>query len=135
MRSWPALLLASLLLGQEAPPGIKPASTELAQHLRIRAVLMTPQAMLRAMVAMDRAQRDQPGAVVEVLGYDDEKALRLLALAAAQHVRLAFDPMTMEGHRNLYAFMHQDPNRPSAVPPAPMLAGAKVARSEDKWLR
>ncbi len=87
------------------------------------------------MVAHDQAQRKQPGATVEVIGYDDEAALRLLAMTIRDQVRLEFRAMDEQGQKELYAFMHQDPSRPSPVLFVPMLAGGKVTKADDKWLR
>jgi hypothetical protein len=95
---------------------------------------MTPQQMLRAMVALERAPAKQPGATVEVIGYDDEAALNLMALRLADQVRLGYRPLESHGHQELYAFMHQDPKHPGPVLLVPVLAGAKVRRAEDKWL-
>ena len=87
------------------------------------------------MVALDQARRSQLGAMVEVIDYDDEAALRLLAMTIRDQVRLEFRAMDEQGQKELYAFMHQDPNRPSPAPMVPMLAGGKVFRAEDKWLK
>jgi hypothetical protein len=91
--------------------------------------------MLRAMVAKHQAQSNQPGATVEVIGYDDDAALRLMALKVAEKTRLEFRNTDKLQARELYEFMHQDPSHPSPVLFVPMLAGGKATRAEDKWLR
>lgn len=96
---------------------------------------MTPQQMLRAMMALEQAHAKQPGATVEVIGYDDEAALNLMALRLVEQVRRDFHPMSSQGNQELYAFMHQDPNRPGPVLLVSVLAGGKVTRAEDRWLR
>ncbi|WLT33206.1 hypothetical protein [Geothrix sp. PMB-07] len=58
---------------------------------------------------------------MEVIGYDDEAILKLLSLAVAKKVRLEFKATDKRQHRELYAFMQQDPSRPSpvlSIPPA-----------------
>jgi hypothetical protein len=135
MNTWSPLLLTTLFFGQAAKPVVTPSSQAMILPLNLKPTVMTPQAMLRAMVALDRAQRDQPGAVVEVIGYDEEAILNLMALTIAERVRKEFNSMDKQGHQDLYSFMHQDPNRPCAAPATPMLAGGKISRPEDKWLR
>jgi hypothetical protein len=91
--------------------------------------------MVQAMVAQDQAQRKQPGATVEVIGYDDEAVLNLLSLNVAQKVRLEFRNTDKLQHRELYEFMRRDPNHPGPVPILPVLAGGPVASTDDKWLK
>ena len=104
-------------------------------RLQLTKAPLTPQDMLRAMVAQDRAQRHQPGATVEVIGYDDAAALKLLAMQVAGKVRLEFRTTDKLQARELYEFMHQDPSRPSPVLFVSMLAGGPLTRAEDKWLK
>ena len=87
------------------------------------------------MVAKHLGQSNQPGATVEVIGYDDDAALKLLAWHVADKTRLEFRNTDKLQHRELYEFMHQDPSHPSPVLFVPMLAGGKAARVEDKWLK
>ncbi len=87
------------------------------------------------MVALDQAQRNQPGTTVEVIGYDDEAVLKLMALRAIKQVGLEFKVMDTLPEQELYAFMHQDPSRPSPVLILPRLAGVPVARADDPWLK
>ena len=87
------------------------------------------------MVAQDQAQRKQPGATVEVIGYDDEATLKLLALKVADKTRLEFRNTDTLHARELCAFMHQDPSHPSPVLIIPTLAGGPVTRADDKWLK
>jgi len=103
--------------------------------LKLRKSPLTPQEILWAMVAQGQAQKNQPGATVEVIGYDDEAMLRLLALTVAGKVRLEFRNTDKLQHQELYEFMQQDPSHPSPVLILPTLAGGPVARAEDKWLR
>ena len=129
------LLVSSLSAQVEKPTASKPSSNTLELRLRAQAMPLSPQEMLRSMVARDQARRSQPGATVEVIGYDEEAALKLLAITIRDQVRLEFRTMDKEGEKELYAFLHQDPNRPGPAPMVPMLAGAKVFRPEDKWLK
>jgi len=132
MRIGSLFLLVSSLSAQDA----KPLGPEVAAlRLKARATALSPKEMLKRIVALDQARRSQPGATVEVIGYDDEAALKLLAVQIRNQVRLEFRNMDKWGHQELYAFMHQDPNRPGPAPMLPMLAGAKVSRPEDKWLK
>ncbi len=134
MRAWPAVLISTLLAGQEAGPVGNPSPP--APRLKVQKPSLTPQAMLRAMLAREQAQRNQPGATVAVIGYDDEAALRLLAFTAARKVGLEYKPFTDSLHaKELGAFMQQDPSHPSPVLILPVLAGGPSARAEDKWLR
>ena len=71
MRACSALFVAVLLVGQEDKPTPKPAETGPVQKLKLRAISFSPQAMLRAMVAQEKASRAQAGATVEVIGYED----------------------------------------------------------------
>ena len=87
------------------------------------------------MVVEDQARKHQPGATVEVIGSDDDAALRLIALKVAEKTRLEFRHIDNLQHRELYEFMHQDPSHPSPVLFVPMLAGGKETRAEDRWLR
>lgn len=91
--------------------------------------------MIRAMVAQDQTQRREPGATVEVFGYDDEATLKLLALKVTDKTRLESRNTDKLQARELCDFMHQDPSRPSPLLFVPMLAGGKVTRAEDKWLK
>ena len=91
--------------------------------------------MIRAMVVSEQMQRKQPGAIVEVIGYEEEVALRLIGFKVVEKARLEFRNMDKLQHLELYNFIHQDPSRPSPVLFVPMLAGAKVSRTEDKWLK
>lgn len=118
MRTLSALLLVTCLSGQEVKP---PAPPTAKPRLNLPKRPLTPQEMLRAMVIQDQARRTQPGATVEVIGYDDEAALKLLSLTVAKKVRLEFKNTDKLQHRELYAFMQQDPSRPSPIlfiPPA-----------------
>lgn len=126
------LLLAASLSGQGARPVAPEAATP---QLKLQATQLSPQAMLKAMVALDRASRNQSGATVEVIGYDDKAILRLLSLRIQGQVRLEFHPMDKRGHQELYALMHQDPSRPGPPLFVPVMAGGKVSRSDDKWFR
>ena len=75
MRVWCALVAASPLWGQEEQPAPKRPQGPTSQNHKLRAALPTPQAVLRALVAQNQARRIQPGATVEVIGYDEEAAL------------------------------------------------------------
>jgi hypothetical protein len=91
--------------------------------------------MIRVLMAQEQAQRTQPGATVEVVGYDDDTTLKLLALRVSDKTRLEFRNIDKLQHRELYEFMHQDPNRPSPVLIMPVSAGRPGDRAGDKWLR
>lgn len=131
MHAWVILFGASLLCGQEEKPVPKPQT----QTIRLGTPLQTPQEVLRAMVAQDQARRGQPGATVEVIGYDDEIALKLLGPKVADKARLEFRNIDKLQHQELYTFIHQDPSHPSPVLIIPALAGGPKARAEDKWLK
>jgi len=135
MRAWPAVLTGSLLLGQDATPIKHPAPAPSAVRLKLRKSYRTPLEMIQAMMAQEAAQRRQPGATVEVIGYDDEAVLNLLSLNVAQKVRLEFRNTDKLQQRELYAFMRQDPSHPSPVLILPALAGGPVARADNKWLK
>ena len=87
------------------------------------------------MVAQDQARRKQPGATVEVIGYDDEAALKLLSIRAAERARLEFHTMDKRGHQELYAFMHQDPCHPGPVLFVPRLPNGPSSTTEARWLK
>ncbi|HEY3270554.1 MAG TPA: hypothetical protein VGJ89_05005 [Geothrix sp.] len=87
MRAWLALLATSLLVGQAEKPAPKTSHALPGPSLKLRVVPLSPQAMLRAMLAQEQASRTQAGATVEVIGYEDEAALKLLALDVAEHTR------------------------------------------------
>ena len=87
------------------------------------------------MVTQDQAQRKEPGATVEVIGYDDESVLKMLAFTVVKRVRLEFKPTDTLQHQELRALMQQDPSHPSPVLILPRLAGGPVARAEDRWLK
>ena len=87
--------------------------------------------MVQAMVAQDQVQRIEPETTVEVIGSDDEAALKLLSLQVAQKNRLEFRYTDRLQHRELYEFMHQDPSHPSPMLVVPMLAGAQTKTTED----
>jgi hypothetical protein len=106
-----------------------------APKLKLRATALSPQAMLRAMLAQERASRAQAGATVEVIGYEDGAVLKLLSFEAAENARLNFHAMDKDSQRELYALMHQDPGHPMPVLFVPRLAGGKSSTSEDKWLK
>lgn len=135
MRAWPAVLMGSLLLGQSPAPMEHPSSAPSAVRLRLRNSYQTPLEMVQALMAQEAAQRGQPGATVEVIGYDDETVLNQLSLDVAQKVRLEFRNTDKLQHRELYEFMHQDPSHPSPVLIFPALAGGPAARADDRWLK
>jgi len=135
MRTWSAVLMSSLLVGQDARPLSYPPAEVPAPSLRLLKTSLSPQDMIRAMVAQDQAHQREPGATVEVIGYDDEAALKLLSVNVAETVRLTFRNTDKLHHQELYAFMHQDPSYLSPVFLMPMLAGAKAKTIDDKWLR
>jgi len=87
------------------------------------------------MVAKHLGQSNQPGATVEVIGYDDDAALKLLALHVADKTRLEFRNTDKLQHRELYEFMQQDPSRPTPALSLPRLPGGESSRADDKWLR
>ncbi|HEX7552859.1 MAG TPA: hypothetical protein VF378_04855 [Geothrix sp.] len=87
------------------------------------------------MLAQERASRNQAGATVEVIGYEEGTALKLLSFEAAENARLNFHIMDKRSQLELYAFMHQDPGHPTPVLSVPRLAGGKSSTAEDKWLR
>jgi hypothetical protein len=91
--------------------------------------------MVQAMVAQDQAQRKQPGVTVEVIGYDDEAILRLLAFTVARQVRLEFRATDTLQAKELSTLMRQDPSHPSPVLILPVLAGGPAAGPDDKWLK
>ncbi len=113
----------------------QPSPAPSAVRLRLGKSYQTPLEMVQAMLAQDQAQRREPGATVEVIGYDDEAALSLLSLNVAETVRLTFRNTDKLQHRELYEFMHQDPSHPNPVLISPVLAGGPLARAEDKCLR
>lgn len=67
------------------------------------------------LVDQELARRNEPGATLEVIGYDDAAALKLLSSKVALKVRLAFKATDTHQHRELYAFMRQDPSHPKPV--------------------
>lgn len=113
----------------------KPVEAGPVQKLKLRAIALSPQAMLRAMLAQERANRAQAGATVEVIGYEDEAVLKLLSIDAAEHTRLNFHVMETQGERELYAIMHQDPSLPTPVLFIPTLAGGPSTRTNAEWLK
>lgn len=135
MQVWSAVLMSSLLAGQNARPVFNQSPEPPAPRLKLRRSSLTPQQMIRAMVAQDQARRKRPGATVEVIGYDDEAALKRLSMKVKEKVRLEFRNTDTLHARELYAFMHQDPSHPNPVLISPVLAGGPVARAEDKWLK
>lgn len=135
MRIWLAFLMASLLMGQTVKPAPKSFPAPPGPRLKLPTTQLTPQDTLRAMVAQDQARKAEPGATVEVIGYEEEATLKLIAWHQAEQARLEFRPIDKRGHQELYAFIHQDPSHPSPVLILPALAGGKVARAEDKWLK
>jgi hypothetical protein len=135
MRAWSAVLMSTLLAGQDAVSVKHPSPASPALRLKLRKSYRTPLEMVQAMVAQDQAQRRQPGATVEVIGYDDEAVLKLLALNVANKTRLAFRNTDKLQHRELYEFMQLDPSHPNPVLILPNLAGGPVARAEDKYLK
>ena len=106
-----------------------------ATSLRLRKFYRTPQEMVQSMVAQDQARRKEPGATVEVIGYDDEAALELLALKVANTTRLEFRITDKLQHQELREFMQQDPRHPSPVLIIPLLAGGSRVRTDDQWLK
>lgn len=135
MRACPALLVTVLLVGQEGKPVSNQVETGPAPKLRLRAAPLPPQAMLRAMVAQERASRAQAGATVEVIGYEEEAVLKLLAIHVAEHTRLTFRAMDKQSQRELYAFMHQDPSRPAPVLFLPKAIGGPSTKADAGWLK
>ena len=85
-----ALFVAILLMGLEDKDVPKLPLGVAVPKLKLRAAPLSPQAMLRAMLAQERASRDQAGATVEVIGYEDGVVLKLLSLEAAENTRLNF---------------------------------------------
>jgi hypothetical protein len=122
-------------MGQEDKPAPKLSMGVPVPKLKLRAAPLSPQAMLQAMLAQERASRDQAGATVEVIGYEDGAVLKLLSLEAAEHTRLNFHIMDKLGQRELYAFMSQDPSRPKPVLFVSRLPSGRSATAEDKWLK
>lgn len=106
-----------------------------APKLKLRATPLSPQAMLRAMLIQERANRNQAGATVEVIGYEDEAILKLLSIEVAEHTRLNFHIMDKQSQRELYAFMHQDPSHQAPVLLIPKVAGAPSTRANAEWLK
>jgi hypothetical protein len=129
------MFVAFLLIGQEDKPAPKLALGVPAPKPKLLGAPLSPQAMLRGMLAQERASRAQAGATVEVIGYEDEAVLKLLAIEAAENTRLNFHIMDKHSQRELYAFMHQDPSHPAPVLFVPKLAGGKVSTTDDKWLK
>jgi hypothetical protein len=129
MRVRSVLLATSLLMGQEEGAVPRPSFAVLAPPLKLRAAPLSPQDMLRAMLAQERVSRDQAGATVEVIGYEEGTALKLLSLEAAENTRLNFHIMDKQSQRELYAFMNQDPGHPTPVLSVPRLAGGKSSRA------
>ena len=127
--------MGSLLLGQEAMRVEHPMPPLSATSLRLRKFYRTPQEMVQSMVAQDQARRKEPGATVEVIGYDDEAALELLALKVANTTRLEFRITDKLQHQELREFMQQDPRHPSPVLIIPLLAGGSRVRTDDQWLK
>jgi hypothetical protein len=84
---------------------------------------MRPLEMMRAMAALDQARRRQPGATVEVIGHDDSAALKLLSLGMAANIRHEYRVTDKAQHRELRAFMQQDPSKPSPILFVPRLPG------------
>ena len=135
MRAWSAVLMSTLLTGQDALPVDHLSPPLPALRLKLWKAYRTPLEMVQAMVAQDQAQRKQPGATVEVIGYDDEAVLKMLAFTVVKKVRLEFKPTDTLQHQELRAFMQQDPSHPSPVLILPVPAGGPVARTDDKWLK
>jgi hypothetical protein len=122
-------------MGQEDAPAPKLPLVGPAPNLKLRATSLSPQAMLRAMLAQERASRTQAGATVEVIGYEEEPALKLLSFDAAEHTRLNFHIMDTQAQRELYGFMHQDPSHPAPVMFIPKVAGGLPAKTNAEWLK
>lgn len=135
MRVRSVLLATSLLMGQEEGTVPRPSFVVPGPPLKLRAAPLSPQNLLRAMLAQERASRNQAGATVEVIGYEEGTALKLLSFEAAENARLNFHIMDKRSQLELYAFMHQDPGHPTPVLSVPRLAGGKSSTAEDKWLR
>jgi hypothetical protein len=135
MPAWSPILLSALLAGQgtEQPHPRPPGPP--APHLKIRKPFQSPQELIRVMVAQDQAQRKQPGALVEVIGYDDEAVLKLLLLKMSQKASLEFRNTDKLQAQELRAFMQQDPSHPSPALILPVMPGGPVARTDDKWLK
>lgn len=116
MRTWPVLLSVVCLAGQDIGPQSNPVvGPTPAPRFKLLGKPLTPAAMLQAMLAQDQAQKAQPGATVEVIGTDEETALKLLSLKVVRQVRLEFRIMDKRQQQELYAFMHQDPSHPAPV--------------------
>jgi len=114
---------------------LKPVETGPAPMLRLRAAPLPPQAMLRVMVAQERASRAQAGATVEVIGYEEEAVLKLLAIHVAEQTRLNFRAMDKQSQRELYALMHQDPSRPAPVLFIPKAIGGPSSKADAEWFK
>lgn len=124
MRILSFLLLASWLPAQEPTGELGPKVVPLPRRLKLQAAPRSPQEMMSTLLALDQARWKQPGATVEVIGYDDEVVLRLLSLSVAEKVRLEYRATDKMQHRELRAFMQQDPSKPSPIlfvprPPGP----------------
>ena len=135
MRACLAVFVGALLLGQEDYLMPKLPLVGPAPNFKLRAASLSPQAMLRAKLAQERASRVQAGATVEVIGYEEEPALKLFALEATEHTRTNFHIMDKHGQRELYAFMHQDPSHPVPVMFIPKVAGGPSAEANADWLK
>ena len=135
MRSLSGILLSSLLAGQGATPVAIPSPGPVSLRLGPQKSQLTPQEMIRAMVKQEQTPKNQPGATVEVIGYDEEVAIKLLTWKAAEKVRLEFRPIDSRGNQELYTFMHQDQKSSSPVLIIPALAGGPASRADDKWLK
>ncbi|MCE1204739.1 MAG: hypothetical protein LWW79_09055 [Holophagaceae bacterium] len=87
------------------------------------------------MVTQERTSRAQAGATVEVIGYEDEAVLKLLAIQVAEHTRLNFRTMDKQSQRELYALLHQDPSHPAPVLFIPKAIGGPTTKADAEWLK
>jgi hypothetical protein len=122
-------------MGQEDKPAPKLSLGVPTPELKLQAAQLSPQAMLRAMLAQERTNLAQAGATVEVIGYEDEAAMKLLSIHAVEQVRLNFHIMDKQSQRELYALMHQDPSHPALVLFVLKVAGGPSAKADAEWLK
>ncbi len=110
-----ALLVLACSVGPAAPSADMHPEPRPALKLKLPRKARTPQEAMRILVDQELARRNEPGATVEVIGYDNEAALKLMSLKVAEKARLSFKNTDKLQHRELYALMQQDPSHPRPV--------------------
>jgi hypothetical protein len=109
------LLLLACSAGQAVPAATVHPGPQPVLKLKLPRQAHTPQETMRMLVDQELARRNEPGATVEVIGTNEETALKLLSVKVRDQARLAFRVTDKLQHRELYAFMQQDPSHPKPV--------------------